>query len=187
MEKKIDVSFEFETRNGIKVILRGMPPLIPQMVANSVPMPDPPTYSVPTADGGEEIWEHDESTLSTPEDRAEWDAYLEAKNKAETDVTEKLLRAILIESVKLDVSEEQVAVWKRKQELIGLPVPADDEELMLHFKEVEVFPDVESIQFIMNKVLELTGVSREDIDLMKDSFPGDVESSAISGSGNEAP
>ena len=178
------VELEYTTKSGVTVILTGMPPLVPQQIANSVEMPSVPTYEVPTADGGVEIWEHDETTLQTDDEKAAWAKYLAEKEEAETIVTERLLKAILLEAVEVKETG-QLERWKKKQKLIGLDVPEDQDELLLYFKENEVYHDLQAIEFVMNQVLELTGVSREEIASMKDSFPDRLEP-GTSGTGNEA-
>lgn len=176
---------EFE-RDGYKIILRGMPPLVPERVASSVEMPEVPTYEVETADGSIEVWEHDETTLTTPEDHEAWNKYQKKLAEAETLVTERLLRAILLESVEVEVDSDTLERFRRRQELIGLEPPKDEEELLLYFKETMVLRTTEDVQDLLDVVLELTGVSRKEIDALKASFPDNVESDTSADAGDEA-
>lgn len=179
------VEFVYTTTRGVEVVLTGMPPLLPQQISDSVKMPEIPTYEVETSSGTKEIWEHDETTIQTEEDKEIWNAYLEEKEAAETLITERLLKAILLESVSIPNLDKHLEAWKSRQRLIGIELSENPEELLLNFKETEVFREVPDVEFVMSKVLELTGVPREEISSMKDSFPDTVD--AESGSaGNKA-
>lgn len=171
VEQEVVQTFQYTTSKGIKVTLYGMPPLLPNQIQNSVKRPEIPTYTVQTAGGGVEVWEHSKDTISTDEERAEWEAYETGIEKADNLVTERLLRAILLECVEVDEFAERFDVWKAKQKMIGIDLPEDEEEQILLFKEVEIFRSADAITYVMEKVMQLTGVSREEIDDVKSSFP----------------
>lgn len=188
----------YTASSGLKVILTGLPPLVPQRIDASVEYPDKPSYSVETASGDIETYEHDETSLETPEDKEAWAAYVEGMNAAETDLTERLLYAVLLECVELEDYEDLFYEWKTKQELIPLPLaeakdPEDEravkkaeQENKFHFMQIEVFRDADDIGEILTIVMGLTGVSVEDLASARDSFPSEMESESPDGSGDTA-
>lgn len=189
---------KYVTSSGLEVVLSGLPPLVPQRVDASVEYPDKPTYEVETASGDIEVYEHDEESLDTDESRAEWKAYEEALQEAETQLTEKLLYAVLVNSVELEDYEDKFATWKHQQKLQQLPLaePEDpenetsvrlaEEENKFYFMQSEVFHDADDIGEILTVVMGLTGVSVEDLASARDSFPGEMESEPPEGSGDIA-
>jgi len=190
-------SREYTTSSGLKVILTGLPPLVPQRLDSSIEYPDKPTYEITTATGDIETYEHDEDSLTTDADREAWEEYLALQDEAETELTEKLLYAVLIESVELKDFEERFAVWKQNQKLIGIKLaegdPDDEQsqelaekENKFHFMQTEVFHDTDDIGEILTIVMSLTGVSVEDLASARDSFPGEVESEPSAGNGDTA-
>lgn len=172
-----ETSREYTTSSGLKVTLTGLPPLVPQRIDSSIDHPSKPTYEVTTASGDIEIFEHDEDTLESDEEKQAWSDYLEAVSVAETELTEKLLYAVLLECVKLpeDV-EEEFGSWKTKQRLMGIQVTEDEYENKFYFMQTEVFHDQDDIGEILTIVMSLTGVSVEDLAEARDSFPSEVES-----------
>jgi hypothetical protein len=187
---KKDVSRErsrpYTASSGLQVILTGLPPLTPQQVNRAIEYPKKPTYEIPTASGDVETYEHDETTLQSDEDRKAWADYLEAQEEAETELTEKLLYAVLLECVELKDFEDRFTSWKRKQGLLKIPLAEDEEENKFYFMQTEVFHDSDDIGEILTIVMGLTGVSVEDLTSVRDSFPGEVESEPRTGEGNSA-
>ena len=186
----------YTASSGLKVTLTGLPPLIPQRIDASIEHPEKPTYAVETASGDMETYEHDETSLETDEDKQAWADYEDALNDAETELTEKLLYAVLLDCVQLEDYEERFEMWKIDQDLMGLSLaevedPDDelsvkraDRENKFHFMQVGVFHDADDIGEILTIVMGLTGVSVEDLAEARESFPGEVESESSDGSGD---
>ena len=174
----------YTTSSGLQVILTGLPPLTPQQVNRAIDYPTKPTYEVNTATGDVEIYEHDETTLTTEEDKKVWADYLEAQEDAETELTEKLLYAVLLECVELRDFEDSFVAWKKRQKLIGIDLSEDEDENKFYFMQTEVFHDSDDIGEILTVVMGLTGVSVEDLTSVRDSFPSEVESEPRTGEGN---
>lgn len=174
----------YTASSGLEVILTGLPPLVPQRIDSSIEYPDKPTYEVTTASGDVETFEHDETSLESDEDKQAWTDYLEATNEAETELTEKLLYAVLLECVELESYEEEFSHWKTKQRLMGIELTEDDDENKFYFMQTEVFHDQDDIGEILTIVMSLTGVSMEDLAEARDSFPGEVESEPPAGNGD---
>ena len=176
----------FTASSGLQVILTGLPPLVPQRIDSSIDYPDKPTYEVETASGDIETFEHDADTLENDEDKEAWDKYIDGMSAAETELTEKLLYAVLLECVELEDYEEQFALWKKKQGLMKIELAEDEEENKFYFMQTEVFHEQDDIGEILTIVMSLTGVSVEDLAEARDSFPDKVESEPQSGSGDTA-
>lgn len=189
----------FTASSGLDVILTGLPPLVPQRIDASIEYPSKPTYDVETASGEIETYEHDKESLTTDEDKQEWVDYLDAQSDAETELTEKLLYAVLLECVEIKDYKAftvQLEEWKQRQELMGIAIAKskdeDDEiankkaerENKFYFMQTEVFRDSDDIGEILTIVMSLTGVSVEDLVEARDSFPGEVEPESSVGNGD---
>ena len=83
------------------------------------------------------------------------------------------MNIILIEGVELPIQDEDK--WVKRQKLMGITVPDDEEERSLMYKKQNVIGNTQDIELVTRKVMELTGVSREEVDLVKKSFQNPVE------------
>ena len=174
------------TTSGLDVVLTGLPPMVPRRIDSSIKYPDKPTYEVTTAAGDVETYEHDETTLQSDDDKKAWANYLEAQEEAETELTEKLVYAVLVECVTMRNYEDRFATWKQKQGFIGIELSEDEERNKFDFMQTEVFHDADDIGEILTIVMSLTGVSVEDLAEARNSFPGEVESKPQAGNGDTA-
>ena len=115
-------------------------------------------------------------------DKEVWAKYQLAYENAEEELTAKMLNAILIEGVFVEeiTSAER---WIKRQQLMGIPVSDDEEERLLHYKQSEIARSSSDIEFIMDKVMELTGVNPEDLALARSSFQDPVEPEPQAGEG----
>lgn len=164
----------YVTDKGIHVTLSGLPPLLIPMIANSVVFPKKPTYTFQDVSGEDVVVEHDEKTLKTDEDKKAWADYEEAKAAADNQVVEKLLNLCLLEGVQVDLSP--IDKWKKRQALIGIPIPEDPDELEMMYKRSVVISSSKDITHVMKRCMELTGVSPEEVNAIQKSFPDKVES-----------
>jgi hypothetical protein len=169
---------EFTNSIGITVTLKGVPPLLVPRIQKSIKFPEKPTYTVKLVTGDEQTFEHDEKSLTTPEDKAAWEKYIEDQKTDEQELSQKTMNAILVEGVSLDETKLDLVRWKKRQEMIGVPVSDDVEEMLQHYKETEVVKNNADMRHIMERVMAITGVSKESIEAAKASFPGDVEPEA---------
>jgi hypothetical protein len=157
-------------------MLQGLPPLELPDIYNSVVFPTRPSYKVTTADGGEQEFPHDETTLTTDEDRAAWEEYKSGLEKAEAELTEKILNEILIEGIDMSSDHPDVERWRNKQILKGMEIPENEDAMLLLFKRSLVACSTEDINEITGIVMELTGVDKERLDAAKRSFQDSMES-----------
>ena len=163
------------TSKGVHCLLQGLPPLeVPEIYA-SVPEPEKPKYSITTATGDIETHDHDkESIKGDPEAEKAWEEYTKALQESEEILSNRMMNAILLEGVVVYPTDEEFAIWKKKQSLKGLEVSEDKEEALLQYKRT-IFASKEEIEAIMTIVMELTGVSEEDLSKARESFPDSVE------------
>jgi hypothetical protein len=166
---------EFVNSRGLKLKLHALSPYLVQMATESVEKPSVPTYTITTADGSEETHFHDEESIaqSSDEEKKKWETYKKGIQEAEAKASEILLNIILIEGVELPIQDEDK--WVKRQKLMGITVPDDEEERSLMYKKQNVIGNTQDIELVTRKVMELTGVSREEVDLVKKSFQNPVE------------
>jgi len=162
-------SEKYITTGGIEITLSGLPPLMVPMIAGLVDYPDKPTYTFKDGAGVEVTAEHDEKSLITDEDKLAWAKYEEEYDKADNLMTQKLLDLVLMEGVA--VSIENFERWKHQQEIIGIPVPEDVDEMMMMYKRGKVIRSGKDIAHVMRRCMELTGVNPEEVTAIKKSFP----------------
>ena len=86
----------FVTKDGNKIPLRRVAPILVEKVRQSVVIPTPPTYEVEVVGGDKEFHVHDATTLETDEDRAAWAEYQTALAATNTDMVERILRLLFV-------------------------------------------------------------------------------------------
>jgi hypothetical protein len=175
----------FVTSRGLTVKLLAISPYMLELAASSSDFPKTPTYTVIIAGGGEETHDYDEISITDPKtpiaDQERWLEFLDEVDVANRKASETLLNIILLESVQLDVSEKELTSWRKKSKMMGIVLPEDEEEQLLVYKKMYVTGNEDDITGITTAVLNLSTVSRKEIDLAKKSFPSSVESGAQSG------
>jgi len=166
----------FVNSRGISVKLRPLPPYLIQMASTAIDKPEPPTYVVKLEGGGEEIHTHDQESIlqSSQEEQTEWSKYLEKVREADQKATEVLINVVLVEGVEVEIPEREK--WIKKQKLMGLPVPEDEDELLLMFKKTQVIGNDKDIEFIIQSVMKIGGITEEDLKSVKNSFQDKLES-----------
>jgi hypothetical protein len=173
---------EFTNTRGMSMSLMGLPPYLVQMATESIPRPKAPTYKVERADGGTDEFSHSEDTIKDPktteEEKIQWETFLSDVKSANSKASEVLLNVIIMEGIKLDVVPEDMAKWEKRMKVLGIPLPDDEMEKEMFYKKEYAFATQEDVEIIMSKVLELTGISREEVELAKSSFPDKVEPKA---------
>jgi hypothetical protein len=170
-----EVLGKFVNSKKMEFIVCGIPPLMIPRVSNSIKFPDKPTYTVTLATGEKQVFEHDEKSLTTEEDKEAWKKYLDDQKEAETELSQKMLKVILQEGVIVEDDDSRIARWKKRQAIIGLPVSEDIDQLLLDFKQDEVVKNAQDINDLMDQVMSLTGVKKEDLAAARQSFQDTLE------------
>lgn len=185
----------YTTSLGTEVKIRSIPPYLVAEVeraqqkkaAELYPAPPKPTYTVTDAGGGEQIFEHDEKSVSTDEERAALVAYqtamLNRANYAAAQVSEFMFARGLVVDMPLDDS------WVAEQEAWGVVVPTDPKARRDHYIKTEVLAGKEDIQEILLAIMTATGVDQEAVDIARATFRGDLRQGqrAISPASGEVP
>ena len=157
-------------------MIYGLPPLLIPELSGSIKYPVKPTYAVTTASGDVETYDHDEKSLSTDEDKAAWTKYKSESARADAELTQMILRTVLIYGVEI-IDRTPMIKWENRYKLIGMPIPDNDEERDFLYKETCISCQ-EDIEQIMSIAMELTGVTAEAIEASKSTFQGSMESIA---------
>ena len=163
---------------GVVVTLHGIPPLLVPRVVGSVQYPSKPTYTIALPGGATETHQHDEKSIETgtDEEKAAWSKYEADLRVANGKRTERLLRAVLLEGVDVNIDEAKLRKWKKRQEIMGIEIPEDAEDLMEVYKETVLIGNVNDMAYIFKRVMELTGVTQEVLDETAATFPDRMES-----------
>jgi len=180
-EKNSDI---FVNSRGMKIKLRPLPPYLVQIATESIVRPEIPTYSIKTESGDIETHQHDEKSISqsNDEEKLKWAEYIEETKKVNVKISTLMIDIVLMEGIDAQIENEQR--WIKRQQLMGITVPEDPEEKLLMYKKTCIISTPEDIAEITRKVMSLTGVSTEDIEKLKDSFPSDTESQSSEGERN---
>lgn len=163
----------FTTRAGVELILVPIPPLLLEQVRASVKYPPVPTYTTKTAAGNEETYKHDETTLTTDEERLAWAEYLAGKKEADRLLNERVMRALFLKGIALTMPTDNE--WVLEQEFMGIKVPDNPLERKLHYISTELVSTSEDMVGIMSEIMRLTGVDEAVVKNAEESFRRAVE------------
>lgn len=157
----------YKTTRGITIQLLPIPFLLDQARA-SIEFPEPPVYEVVNVAGDVERHLHDETTLETDEDKAQWEVYTQAKAEAEAKLRENMLRAMLTKGVVVEMPQDDE--WIKDQEWCGVNVPTESRERRMHYILTEVIGRPDDLSNIMVGIGRISGVSEEALATAEDSF-----------------
>jgi len=145
--------------------------------------PEPPTYLLGEPEEGErQIYVPYTATSiddeKTPaEDTAKWAAYvplLLAYNLEVAAIEEKqaLMRArVMIHKATRVIDQPDLHAWgKMQQEFYGIPVPDDENELLIQYFTTEVSKSSEDALLLMAGIMRATGVTEEVLDAFETNF-----------------
>ncbi len=162
----------FVTKDGNRIPLRRVAPLLMEKVRQSVKLPTPPTYEVETVGGDIEIHIHDETTLESDEDRAAWAAYQTAQAQANNDLMEKILRLLFAKATGdvVPAGDE----WIKEQTYLGVEVPDDPLGRKIHYIQTELLTHTGDIMSFMSAAVALTGLDEEVVEAAEATFRNQV-------------
>src|SRR4030067_3304572 len=92
---------EWTSSTGVKVILKSIPPLLITSLNDKFVVPKPPQYSITTVAGDVEVYDHDETTLQTPEEKKAWAEYQKKLSDIETEITSLTIKMCLVEGMEV--------------------------------------------------------------------------------------
>jgi hypothetical protein len=170
----IDKIGEFTNSAGVVFKICGLPPLAIPQLQDGLVVPEKPKYTITTATGDKETYDHDETTLQTDEDKLAWAKYIEEVKAMQAELTNRMLTCILIEGVIVE-DDIDLTRWESKQRLMGMKIPDDIEAKLLQYKRSAVIRSADDMKNLMDAVMALTGVSQEAIEKAKKSFQDKVQ------------
>ncbi len=164
----------FKTSRGIEIECLPIPTLVEKLQARH-PMPEPPTYTVDTITGVQEVHPYDEATvaaLGTEEATAAWAEYQQKLKAATSAYNQALMRLVMLRGIKFELPATDE--WIQEQKWIGLAVPDDPRERKLHWLETEALATLEDYTELLNGVMEASGIPQEVLDQAEATFRREV-------------
>jgi len=133
----------------------------------------PPTYTVQIADGEDkEELEHDETTIQTDEEKADWAAYVERLNTAIGDFNEYSLRVIVTFGIDMEPPGDG---WEDDFEFCGISVPTEDRERKVFYFRRAILTAPLDEQLITRRINLVSRLSGEALERADALFRGAVE------------
>jgi len=158
--------------DGTEVTLRQVSRFLVDRLQASRKIPEPPTYEVTLVDNTKQVMIHDESTISTPDDKLIWDKYILDRKIEEAEFSQKFYKLMIFEGV--DVSEEKLrddASWIKRQKYLGIDnIPDDEFERKYHYINTEVMKTDSDMIELISTIMTLNGLNREVVDDIRKSF-----------------
>jgi hypothetical protein len=151
---------------------------------------DPPTYTVETAGGGSQTFDHDaESIKDDLEAEAAWASYLDAQQRLSTEIG-TVRNRIILSAVQVELPEDKTWMYKQKSWGIEIPLLPKDtdyddpeefeyavveygQELRLHYLQTELLKTVNDAYGIVDMIMRASlegAISKEAIDAASASF-----------------
>ena len=173
------------TTEGVEVRLRPVSRVLIQSVQRSVerelrakglPL-DPPTYTVVTDTGDKEVHVHDEDSISTAEERAAWDAYVEAQEQLTAESNARVSKAIIVGGV---VCDDPPPGWVEDMRYLGVDLPEEPRDLKYAYLEMEILKTPADLMQAMSGVMRLSmeGAPKETIETIEALFRRAMEGDA---------
>ena len=163
------------TDRGHTIEIKAVPPFLLDRMNRAVPVPKVPTYTATIAGGEDEIHPHDETTISTDEEKQAWANYQLALENAAQLENENMMKVLIMEGIEVDMSGEQFETWKEKQEYYGLEIPKNKFDLKIYYVETEILSSLADLGEIMYKVMSQSGVAKEVAEQALDSFQAGIQ------------
>lgn len=170
---------KYTTANGIEIEVLAVSPWLMDGVTSTVQMPDPPTYEVSVLGEKQQI-PHDETTLTTDEDKIAWAKYIVASDKAKAAIRDLRVRAMLLYGVQVDLPKD--GKWKKKQAKLNITVPEDEDELHIHYLKTEVITSHTELVAIVDEINRLSSYDEGLVEKARKFFRGEVAQHPSNGS-----
>lgn len=139
----------------------------------------PPTYTVETAGGGTQTFEHDEKSLRNDEDKKQWDAYIDATRRLLAEQSQLRLE-IVLSALKVQLPEDKE--WERKYKRWHITVPDDSDDKLIFYIEREILKTPDDIFTAMTQVITTSmkgTVSEEAIEAASKSFRDSIQKAVV--------
>jgi hypothetical protein len=139
---------------------------------------DKPTYTVETAGGGSQTFEHDETTLTTDEMKATWEAHKDANARLAAEQGDLRIDMVL-SALKVDLPADDD--WERRLRKWHVTIPDDPDEKWKFFVLREVLKTPSDIFEAMTAVISASmrgTVPEEAIEAASATFRSGVQEAA---------
>ena len=172
----------FTTSFGVRIRLKPVDAIFIQTVIRSVKDPEKPTYTQyigfnkrPT-----EVEIKDKETAEQVEGGIElWTRYVEEREEASSDRTDRSLRAIFMSGTEVPDDDDWVTEkWLNKIDFIGIDLPEEREHAWVIYLLTN--HEGEEILALSQKIMRLTGVPEDIIASAEDTFQSSVQDSSES-------
>lgn len=162
----------FQTKGGKTIELVPIPPLQAQRVREGSLRKAielygeavKPTYKTEM----DEVFEHDETTLATDEDRAAWDTWKRTQAQHDAYVSNKMLEFFIYHGVKADPDADPA--WEEMQRYFDVEIPTNPVARKIHYVQTEYIFDAEDINQLGIRLMEMAGVRPEVVEAAAASF-----------------
>lgn len=160
------------TRKGVTIQLVGVSPSLLQTIRSAYeinhPEPIKPQYEIEAA-GGELIYEdHDETTLSTDKEKAEWEAYITSHKEWEQGQNRQIMEAFVLEGTEFEIDME--GAWVRRRKRQNIEIPKDPDDLKIHYFETQIVGPPEDTLDVVSEIMQLTGIDEKAVDNIRKLF-----------------
>jgi hypothetical protein len=160
--------------NDLSIIYKPIPPLAVSAIQTNYskknPKPVKPTYEFSAVGGVTVQQEHDETTVSTEEEKAAWAKYKADETVWQTGLTEKLMLLFLCEGLEIKVSAKRKKQWDKRLERYYDLEDLDEDDLQLLYLQTFVFKTTQELEKATKVIMGLTGVSEEDLEAAENLF-----------------
>lgn len=156
----------FLKEKGIKLTCFGIPPLAMAGIQKSFetdhPKPQAPTYEFDAFGGEVIIKEHDETSLTTDEEKEAYQTYQDDLAEWSNQLNNRLLDFFFVHGADLEVDDEITAEW---DEMLSYytAVPQSKIEKKLVYLKNFVLVDKDQVGQFTKTVMALTGVEQESL------------------------
>jgi hypothetical protein len=145
--------------------VKAISPLLQQSIETKYrkenPEPKVPTYTVEAAGGIVETFEHNETTVDTAEEKAEYKKWKDAHDVWSAGLVQRIVRMFLLRGLNLKLTSEQVEELEIETDLLGFTVPTNERERNLFWLETFIVDSQEKLETVMQEVLGQTGIKQE--------------------------
>lgn len=166
----------YENKRGDTIGIAPISPYTLDDIRKSVVIPDQPTYEINTELVEHEVHLMDETTLEVPGDEVEtlrrkqvWADYQSKKFIAEQVLSNKLLEAIILDSVHLNENEPNEQWIARKKRFV-LDVPTDPDDLKIYYVLRAIVRTPTEVNDLLQAVLRISEIDERVLQQAEDAF-----------------
>ncbi len=143
---------------------------------------DTPTYYTvePTDSNPEGIKEpHNETTLTTDEDKKAWALYKNTRDRLLEEQTVRTCKFVLFKGIVTDF--EPTEEWLEQERKLGIELPEDKDDLKLEYLYDEILVSPKNVGLATSRPLVLGDegvITNVEVEAVEDTFQGNVEPGA---------